>query len=354
MRFIPVIVLALLLTVLAAGCLGPNPATSSPATPVQVSPGTTLSGESAPPAVHTLVVEPDDGKALVLSTIDGAHENITLTIYEITDPDIVAALMAAQGRGVAVRVLYNNASFASMNEANPNAGAIANLSRAGVKTEPASPVFTVTHQKTITVDGTRSLIMTFNLEPGYFATTRDFGILTTNTSEIREIISVFDADWQYRNITPTYPTLIWSPVNSRDKILGVIDHATKTLDVYNEEINDQQCIDALVEASKRGVVVRVIAADLDGATNKNAPAIRTLNANGAQAKVITSLYIHAKMILADYQTPEQVAYLGSENLGTVSLNQNRELGILVAEKPILDRLESVFNSDWLVPAMPEK
>ncbi len=60
------------------------------------------------------------------------------------------------------------------------------------------------------------------------------------------------------------------------------------------------------------------------------------------------------MVLADYGMLEQVAFLGSENPGTVSLNQNRELGILVAEKPILDRLESVFNSDWLVPAMPEK
>lgn len=60
------------------------------------------------------------------------------------------------------------------------------------------------------------------------------------------------------------------------------------------------------------------------------------------------------MVLADYGTPDQVAYLGSENLGTVSLDQNRELGILVAEKPILDRLESIFNGDWLVPAMAEK
>ena len=57
-----------------------------------------------------------------------------------------------------------------------------------VKTKPASPVFTVTHQKTLTADGAKSFIMTFNLEPGYFATTRDFGILTTNQSEIQEII----------------------------------------------------------------------------------------------------------------------------------------------------------------------
>jgi phosphatidylserine/phosphatidylglycerophosphate/cardiolipin synthase-like enzyme len=354
MRSLPLILILLFLTLFISGCVSPDQ-TPSLATPSLVSTTTTQGGVSGPATVHTLVVEPDDGKAMVLSTIAGAHENLTLTIYEITDPDIVAALIAAQKRGVAVRVLYNNASFASMNEANPNAGAVANLSQAGIKTKPASPVFTVTHQKTLTADGTTSFIMTFNLEPGYFATTRDFGIVTTSQTEIREIATVFEADWMYQNVTPAVPSLVWSPVNSREKILGVINRATKTLEVYNEEITDKQSVNALVAAAKRGVVVRVIAADLNsGGRNENAPDLVTLNANGAQAKTITSLYIHAKMVLADYGTPDQVAYLGSENLGTVSLDQNRELGILVTEKPILDRLESVFNSDWLVPAMVEK
>lgn len=350
--------LVLLLAVLVAGiciagCVSPHVDTP-PVTPVQGSPGTMLNGVSGSPVEHTLIVEPDDGKTTVLSTIAGAYKNLTLTIYEINDPDIVAALAAAQGRGVSVRVLYNNASFASMHETNPNNGAVTNLSRVGATTKPASPVFSVTHQKTLTADGSRSVIMTFNLEPGYFATTRDFGIVTTNLSEVREITSVFDADWNYQNVTPTLPSLVWSPVNSRVKILGVIDHATKTLDVYNEEITDKQCINALAAAAKRGVAVRVIAADLESdGKNVNVPALVTLNASGAQAKAITSLYIHAKMVLADYGTPDQVAYIGSENLGAVSLDQNRELGILVTEKPILDRLESVFSQDWLVPAMPE-
>jgi len=121
-----------------------------PSTPGPVSSVTALSGESTSPAIHTLVVEPDDGKTMVLATITAAHDNLTFTIYEITDPDIVAALVAAQGRGVAVRVLYNNASFASMNESNPNVSTVANSSRAGVATKPASPVFTVTPQKTLT------------------------------------------------------------------------------------------------------------------------------------------------------------------------------------------------------------
>lgn len=45
-----------------------------------------------------------------------------------------------------------------------------------------------------------------------------------------------------------------------------------------------------------------------------------------------------------------MAYIGSDKSGYVSLNENRELGILVSEKPILDRLDSVFSKDWLEPA----
>jgi phosphatidylserine/phosphatidylglycerophosphate/cardiolipin synthase-like enzyme len=338
MRYLPILLIALFAAVLFAGCVNTTPPVTQAAT-----------------SVYTLGVEPNDGRAMVLDTINGSQKTLTLTIYELDDPQVIDALAAAQKRGVAVRVLYNNASFASMNETNPNLGAVHNLTPLGVAMKPASPVFTVTHQKTLTVDGTRSLIMTFNLEPEYFGTTRDFGILTTNATEVREIADVFDADWNYQNITPSVPTLVWSPVNSREKILRVINGSTKTLEVYNEEISDQQCIDALIAAAQRGVVVRVIAADLEGndGRNENAPALQGLNANGVQAKAITSLYIHAKMALADYNTTGQIVYIGSENFSNVSLDQNRELGILVTEKPILDRLESVFSQDWQVPAMKE-
>jgi len=338
MRYLPVLFIVLLTAIIFAGCTGTQPAATQ-ATPV-----------------HTLVVEPNDGRTMVLDTINGAEKTLTITIYELNDPQIVSALAAAEKRGVSVRVLYNNASFASMNQTNPNFYAVYNLTPAGVALEPASPVFTVTHQKTLTADGKKSLIMTFNLEPGYFATTRDFGILTTNMTEVQEITDVFEADWNYQKVTPSVQTLVWSPVNSRAKILSVINGSAKTLEVYNEEIKDPQCIDALIAAAKRGVVVRVIAADLQGneGRNTNAQALRTLNAGGVQAKTITSLYIHAKMALADYNTTGQIVYLGSENFSNVSLNQNRELGILVTEKPILDRLESVFSQDWQVPAMPEQ
>jgi len=343
------VVFAVLLVVIA-GCTGTAPAVPGPG-----SAGTTPAISSGPLPDHTLFVEPDEGRAEVIRTIAGAQKNITLTIFQLDDPEVVAALAAAQDRGVSIRVLYNNASYAAANQTNPNFYAVANLTPLGVAMEPAPPYFTITHQKTLTADRSRAIIMTFNLDPAFFGSTRDFGILTTNESEVREIAEVFEADWNYRNVSPSEPSLIWGPVNSRAKILGLVNNATKTLEVYNDEITDPQCIGALGAAAKRGVVVRVLAANMQGpdGTNVNAPALATLNADGAQAKTITSLYIHAKVMVADYGTPHQVAYVGSEYLAPVSLDQSRELAVLVSEQPILDRIESVFSQDWLVPAMPE-
>jgi Phosphatidylserine/phosphatidylglycerophosphate/cardiolipin synthases and related enzymes len=336
------------LAAVAAGCTG----TPSPG---QANNGTSVNASSGSSGIHTIFVEPNDGRAIVLKTIDGAQKTITLTIYQLDDPEIVAALAAAQKRGVTVRIIYNNASFAEENVTNPNNYAIANLTPLGVKMMPGSPVFTLTHQKTLTADGSVALIMTLNLDQTFFGTTRDFGIVTNDPAEVKEIENVFEADWSYRNITPDQPALLWSPVNAREKILKLINNSSKTLDVYNDAITDPQVIGALCNASGRGVSVRVLAADNIGSngTNINAPALASLNASGAQAKSIASPYIHAKVAVADYGTPRQVAYVGSAYFAAESLDQSRNLGILVTEQPILDRIETEFNKDWQAPAVPE-
>ena len=342
-------VVVVILAVVAAGCTGTAPS------PGPVNSGTSPNVSSGNAGIHTIFVEPNDGRTLILKTIAGAQKTITLTIYQLDDPEIVAALAAAQERGVSVRIIYNNASFAEENVTNPNNYAIANLTPLGVQMMPGSPAFVLTHQKTLTADGSVAIIMTLNLDPTFFGTTRDFGIITNDPAQVQEIEKVFEADWKYQNVTPDQPALVWSPVNAREKIVGLINSSTKTLEVYNDAITDPQVIGALCDAAKRGVAVRVLAADNIGSngTNINAPALAALTASGAQAKSIAAPYIHAKVAVADYGTPQQVAYVGSAYFAAESLDQSRNLGILVTEQPILDRIETEFNLDWQAPAVPE-
>ena len=308
--------------------------------------GTTL-GKETLPLVRSLIVQPNDGRSAILNAIQKAKQSIRVTIYALNDPDITAALIAAHKRGVEVRVLYNFYSFAKEGVGDPNKPTVNTLASAGVQTKRASESFAVTHQKTICVDDSMALVMTFNLQANYFGHTRDFGIITIDPAEVEEIARVFEADWSDQSITPSLPQLVWSPVNSREKILRVINGAVKTLEVYNEELQDEECIQALISAAKRGVTVRLISAELmRGGRDENAAGRQLLNKGGVQAEAGKFLYIHAKVILADYGTDHQAAFIGSENFSTTSLDKNRELGILVNGQAILDGLHSTFELDW--------
>jgi len=146
---------------------------------------------------------------------------------------------------------------------------------------------------------------------------------------------------------------VWSPVNSSARLTSLINSAKKTLDIYCEEVDDPGTVGAMVAAAKRGVKVRFIAAVLsgEGKINGNARGVTTLQNGGVNAVCKTFLYIHAKMVLADYGMSNARAYIGSENFSCVSLTKNRECGIIVTESAILAPLNTTYTSDWAQPSV---
>jgi phosphatidylserine/phosphatidylglycerophosphate/cardiolipin synthase-like enzyme len=304
-------------------------------------------------STHTLIVQPDDGRTAVLNALKAAKKSIDLTIYEISDPQIMSALQAARARGAAVRVIYNWYSFPADMQQREITPAIHELTKAGIQCKQAPRTFEVTHEKAFVIDGATAIVMSFNLTSEYFGTTRDFGIVTTAGDEVTEIANVFEADWNDKPVTPQVASLVWSPVNSRAKLTSLLNGAKNTLDIYCEEADDPGTLAAMVAAAKRGVKVRFIAAVLsgEGKINGNARGITYLESGGVNAVCKSFLYIHAKMVLADYGKPSAQAYIGSENFSCVSLDDNRECGIIVSESEILARLQSTYDSDWAKPSV---
>jgi phosphatidylserine/phosphatidylglycerophosphate/cardiolipin synthase-like enzyme len=60
----------------------------------------------------------------------------------------------------------------------------------------------------------------------------------------------------------------------------------------------------------------------------------------------SSLYIHAKAMVADYGTGTAAAFLGSENFSHASLTENRELGIITNRPAVLGGLNTTITSDF--------
>jgi cardiolipin synthase len=302
----------------------------------------TATASSAAVSNYTLITAPDQGYTPIYTFINSATKSVDMTMYELQDTTAENDLAADAARGVTVRVILDT----NLEKSN-NTAAFNFLSAHGVNVVWANTTFAATHQKTITVDGTDSAIMTGNLTSQFYATTRDFAVIDSNQIDVNAIEKVFNADFAHTAITPTDgDNLVWSPTDSQTQILALINGATKTLQVENEEMGLPAVTTALENAAKRGVNVQVI---MTNTGDEYATEFDALKAAGAHVSTYTGetpIFIHAKAILADFGTTAAKVFLGSENFSSASLTRNRELGLISKDSAILTSTHTTLTNDF--------
>jgi uncharacterized protein (TIGR03437 family) len=291
---------------------------------------------------YTLVTEPDQGLAAIYNLIGSARSSLDMTMYELHDTQAEELLAQAASSGVTVRVILDQ-NLAKSN----NTAAYNYLNSHGVQVHWANPAYAATHQKTITVDGSTTAILTLNLTSQYYTSDRDFAVIENDANDIAAIEATFDADFQNSAVTPPGgDDLAWSPTNSQSVILGAIKAAKYRLLVENEEMSDTNIVNALVSAARRGVLVQVT---MTNTSNEYSSEINQLVAAGVQVSTYAataSLYIHAKVILADYGSSGAQVFIGSQNFSSASLTENRELGLTLYAPAILESVEATLTGDF--------
>ncbi|MGD0443751.1 MAG: choice-of-anchor D domain-containing protein [Edaphobacter sp.] len=302
-------------------------------------------GVSASSASHTLLTFPETDLSVtpIYDYINTATSTLDMTMYELVDTTFQNDLIALAKKGVKVRVILDQSLEKSSNTPALNA-----LNANGVTAVFASASFQACHQKTITIDGKSSAIMTLNLTSRYYNDTRDFAVIDTSANDVAAIEAVFNNDFVNGSTTfntPTGDDLIWSPTNSQTALLALIASAKVSLNVENEEMGDAAIVNALAAAAKSGVQVQVTMTS-DGSYNSE---FNTLKAAGVKVSTYeesAALYIHAKVIVVDYGQPNQQAFVGSENFSNASLTENRELGLTLTDPTVLQSLNATLNADF--------
>lgn len=327
-RTLPLLVAALPLTCLAVDTAAAQAApTARPATA---------------PAAGTVITEPDDSYTPVYDFINAATSTLDMTMYELADATAVKDLVAAADRGVDVRVILDQ-----NREKSNNTEAYNTLTAGGVHVVWADADYAATHQKTITIDDKESLILTANLTSRYYSTGREFGYVDDDQADVAAIEQTFEADFASRSITPDDgDDLVWSPTDSQDQLLGLINGAKTSLDIENEEMAYDTITDALIAAAKRGVDVYVT---MTNSYNDYADEFDELTAAGVHVRTYSdsaSLYIHAKVISADVGTSTAKIFVGSENFSNASLNENRELGFISTDSSVITTVTDTVISDY--------
>lgn len=349
----------------------------------------------------TLYDNAQDGSP-VISLIQNAKKTIDIEVYEMENPGVHAALLAAAREGVQIRILvepspvgarcniFANASTPNDDPIQDNACAEMKafklkLEDLGGKLQPFSKLLCGSgsgeafagcfqHGKILIADGMTATLSTGNFNSTSFCDlgenpgrcNRDFTVSIRTAAVVDTLESVFNHDWigvpyDLPRSLPrdSFSTITISPF-SMSPLTTFIRSAKESLEIEEQYLNDPTMNAALIETANRGVDVKILVASYCAFGRPTASAIKRANTNnkafeGAGAKVMTFPsairingkpgYMHSKAIVVDGSR----AWVGSVNGSTMSLTQNREYGVFIHDSVAVEKLRASFMKDFENP-----
>jgi phosphatidylserine/phosphatidylglycerophosphate/cardiolipin synthase-like enzyme len=148
---------------------------------------------------------------------------------------------------------------------------------------------------------------------------------------VREAQRLIKADEdRSEKFRPGKTDLVISPENARTRLTEFIRKAKHHLLVYDSGLTDDTMIGELQKRAKAGVRIKIL-----GHLEKKW--------RGKRLKA-RSLYrrLHVRAMMRDGRR----AFIGSQSMRRLELDERREVGILVRDVAIVKRLERIFESDW--------
>lgn len=282
-----------------------------------------------------LWVLPEAGVAPYVQALSEARKSIQITIYEMGQGPILEMLERKARSGVRIQVIFDGARTSF------NRAAFDRLHDVGARVHWSSPEFYFSHAKTMIIDDKVALISTGNYDDAYKATSRDYVVRDADPDDVAVLKRLFEADWEERSPHIRCTRLLIAPINARQRLLDLIGGARRTLDIETTQLADEDVRYAVVERFESGVDVRVLLAD-PGWVAANRSAAAFLARHGIPVKFLKNPGVHVKAIVADGRQ----GYIGSVNLSYTSISQNREIGLITKERPVLDTMASTFAKDW--------
>ena len=337
------------------------------------------------PATVTGFVLPD-APSVPVETLRSARDRILLAGYTFTSERVADALIAAERRGVEVRVLVDADPVGGRTAR--GATALDRLAAAGVDVRALGGPrarFDYHHPKYAVVDD-RALVTTENWKPAGVGgrSSRGWGVVVDADRVAADLAALFRADAGWADAMPwrrvrrgetfdagtpaegSYPSrfapteataaevrVLTAPGNAESALVGVIDSAENRVDVIQPTVGrrDGPLLRATVRAAERGVEVRVLVSGAWYVAEENAALVEWLNGVAERrglpltARVANPAgryeKVHAKGVVAD-----DVVVVGSLNWNENAVSENREVALAVRSEALAASFREAFVADW--------
>lgn len=330
-----------------SGCGVSSLQLSSPS-PVPLPSSSAHLGASERQSSPVLILEPGAGVSPWVTLIGHARTGIDLNAYLIDDPAILAALRLAGQRGVPIHVLLAPNPYDDTEAVPQERQALAALPDCTVRNAPPrfDQAYAFDHAKYLVVNPGTPQVTAILGSPNFTESAFD----GTNLEAAAEVTSapaqaaaqVFQADWTDQATGPgPRQTLVLSPEATASWLRLL--HTPGLIEMTTEEIGDDPTV--LPAMAAKGSDLQLLC---PAPANAAAQArLATLAHAGVHIRTLPTPYVHAKTIITAQQ-----AFLGSQNLSSVSLQDNRELGIIVSGT---DRTAlAAWFAHWWAQATPWK
>ncbi len=301
-----------------------------------------------PPAATTWVSEPAAGVRPWLHAIADARHAIDLNAYLLTDGPLIHALKAAANRGVTVRILLEPHPYRAA-WAPPFTRARLAGSKVVIHAAPArfAHPYAFDHAKYLVVDpGDADQVALFGSANGtasaFEGGNLDDALETTQPAVVQALTQVFDADWAgHRAGRAPRRVLTLSP--GAAPALAHLFSAPGPVAVMTEELGPVPRLDAGL--AQHGGQARVLVPM--GLSRSDRQEATALVCAGVHVRHLATPTVHAKLIVTATAT-----WVGSQNLSPVSLDANREVGLITTSAPIHQQVLGWFNH-WWAQATPQ-
>ena len=290
---------------------------------------------------NELIIQTFSGTGSLEREMLSAKKYIHIELYGFTSYDLFNPLISQAKKGVEVKVMLEKAPYQADTE---NWDARYNLTKYGITCKWSSPVFFLTHAKFIVIDGEKVIVLTGNLTYSSFTKNREFGIILNDEKKASELEDLFKKDWARQKYENNDPELVISPIDSRIKIENALKSAKSSIKIWEQEVEDPSIIDILKNAKAKNIDVKIITPPLSK-TPGNSDATNEL---GYSVRGLPNPYVHAKTFIID----DTLAYIGSNNFTTPSLETEREVGILTEDQSIIKVLLDLWEIDWANSTIP--
>jgi len=185
------------------------------------------------------------------------------------------------------------------------------------------------HDKFMIVDRKQLYVLAFNFTYLDTEHSRSFGIITCNRRLVQEAGKLFEADLSRQPYLNGLPNFIVSPVNARKQLSAFLKKARQELLIYDPDISDPAMLRLLEERAAAGVSIKII-----GKVSGRRP--------GLASRRLTQMRLHTRAILRDGTH----AFIGSQSLRELELEKRREVGIVLRDRKVVQRMQKIFLEDW--------